>query len=148
MEARTMTGVTVNSGTNLDMVDELLMGWYEWNQDYSPALGFRRAASECRDFKISRQWMDGDEVIEEVEDELKAEIGRAVEPFVFQLSLAHRVAIQTHLKNLQAGVTVWSSARAGDYVAAKSILKQMFSAHGLLRKIPRSSVFASGSARP
>jgi hypothetical protein len=141
-----MTAATV--GVGMDVVDELLLGWYEWNQDYAPALGFRRAASESRDFKISRQWMEGDDVLEEVEDELKAEIGRAVEPFVFQLSLAHRVAIQTHLRNLQAGATVWSSARAGDYAAAKSILKQMFSAHGLLRKVPRSSVFSSDLARP
>jgi hypothetical protein len=118
----------------MDAVDEILLDWYEWSQAYGPALGYRGAAPESRGFRISRQWMTASERDDEVDAELLDEVGKAVEPFVFQLSVAHRIAVQAEMMNLQVGAAVWRSARAGTYEEAKAILKPILAAHGILRK--------------
>lgn len=116
----------------VDIVDELLMDWYEWTQTYVPPVSYRAADASCAGYQSSKQYsyedLDDDVVVE-----LRSTIGRAVEPFIDQLSQRHRCAIQAQMLNFQAGAQVWHNARAleEDYAAARQILRQMFRAHGI-----------------
>ncbi|WP_017773824.1 hypothetical protein [Paraburkholderia kururiensis] len=126
--------MTTTLNVLMDEIDQILLDWYEWSQKYDPAPTYRSADSTCGGFRSSRQWMSYEELDEEVESNFKATIGRAVEPFIFQLSMRHRVAIQAQMLNFQAGVSVWCMARSTreDYDDAKQILKPMLRAHGIL----------------
>lgn len=121
-----------------DEIDDILYDWYRYSQSYQPALGYGRADSTCRDFTISRQWMEYDELSEIVDHQLRAGIGKAVEPLMFELSLRHRIAIQTAMRNMEAGRTVWTNPRhpetqEQDYADAKTQLRPRLYAKGLLK---------------
>jgi hypothetical protein len=123
----------------MDKIDELLLDWFEWSQAYSPALDYGKAEPACRDFRISRQWMDYDDLNEEVERNLKASVGKLVEPLVHRLDLRARVAVNTACRNFASGAQVWSSIRiAGDqeteYARAKAILCPMMVDAGLIER--------------
>jgi hypothetical protein len=116
----------------VDLVDELLMDWYEWTQSYVPAVSYRTSDASCSGFQSSKQYSYED-LDDDVVSELRATIGRAVEPFIDQLSQRHRCAIQAWMLNLQVGRSVWHNARVleDDYQDARTILRQMFRAHGI-----------------
>lgn len=120
-----------------DEIDDVLYDWYQWNKAYEPALGYGRADSTCRDFKISRQWMDHSDLSDLVDYQLREAVGKIVEPIVFAMSVRHRMAIQTAMKNMEAGYTVWTNPRypetqAQDYAYAKTELRPKLVAKGLL----------------
>lgn len=129
----------------MDKIDELLLDWFEWNQNYSPALGYGRAEPACRNFRISRQWMDYDDLNSEVEWNLKENVGKVLEPMIHALDTRYRVAINTAMRNFQEGHAVWLNPRYpdtqdADYDAAKAILCPKMVIAGLLEKtacIPR-----------
>lgn len=123
----------------MDKIDELLLDWFEWNQNYSPSLGYGKAEPACRDFRISRQWMDFDDLNAEVEWNLKAATGKVLEPMIHALETRYRIAINTAMRNFQAGYAVWGNprypdAQADDYSQAKAILCPKLAAIGLIEK--------------
>lgn len=120
-----------------DEIDAVLTEWYEWSQAYEPALGYGRADATCRDFKISNQWMDYDDLSTAVDGHLRAATGQAVDPIIQTLSLVHRVAVMTAVRNFVAGAVVFTNPRSPqtqerDYAEAKAVLRPAFTARGLL----------------
>lgn len=115
----------------MDKIDELLMQHYEWSQGYAPALGFGRADPTCRDFRISRQWMDYDDLDAAVEWNLKESTGKALEPLIQKLETRYRVSINAAMRNFQAGVSVWNVEH---YEEAKEILCPKLVMLGLIDK--------------
>lgn len=123
----------------MDRIDELLFDWFEWSRSYAPALGHGGAEPACRGFQISRQWMDYDDLNEEVERNLTAMHGRAIEPMVLRLDTRYRLAINTAMSNFAVGASVWVNPRhpdtqQHDYAEAKAILCPQMVAVGLLEK--------------
>lgn len=124
----------------MDRIDELLLDWYEWQESYEPALGYGRCDPSCRDFRASRQWMDYDDLDAAVERNLKESVGKMVEPMILKLDVRHRLAINTAMRNFQAGRHVWTNPRYPetqdeDYQSAKAILSPKMVTAGLLEKI-------------
>jgi hypothetical protein len=120
-----------------DEVDDILFDWFTFSKMYQPALGYGRADSTCRDFTISRQWMEYDELSEMVDHKLREGVAKAVEPLIFELTLRQRMAIQTAMRNMDAGRTVWTNPRypetqESDYTQAKEALRPKLFAKGLL----------------
>lgn len=123
----------------MDAIDELLLDHYEWQAGYEPKLSYGSADPACRDFRISRQWMDYDDLNDEVERNLKAAVGRVIEPMVQKLDTRYRLAINTAMRNFMAGHTVWVNPRhpetqEQDYARAKAILCPQMVLAGLLDK--------------
>nr|WP_284507126.1 hypothetical protein [Caballeronia sp. ATUFL_M2_KS44] len=127
-----------------DEIDAVLTEWYEWSQAYEPALGYGRADATCRDFKISNQWMDYDQLNDVVDHQLRAATGQAVDPIIQKLSLPHRVAVMTAVRNFVAGAVVFQNPRSPatqdhDYAAAKALMRPALLAKGLLSaRAPRN----------
>jgi hypothetical protein len=123
-----------------DEIDDILFDWFKYSQSYQPALGYGRADSTCRDFTISRQWMEYDELSEIVDHKLREGIAKAVEPMIFELTLRQRMAIQTAMRNMEAGRDVWTNPRypgtqEWDYKEAKEALRPKLFAKGLLKTL-------------
>lgn len=123
----------------MDKIDELLLDWHDWSRAYAPALDYGKAEPACRDFRISRQWMDYDDLNDEVERNLKAAVGKVLEPMIHKLDMRSRLAINTAMLNFGAGVTVWVNPRHAetqdeDYARAKAILCPQMVEAGLLDK--------------
>ncbi|WP_244206524.1 hypothetical protein [Caballeronia pedi] len=120
-----------------DEIDAVLTEWYEWSQAYEPALGYGRADATCRDFKISNQWMDYDQLNDVVDHQLRAATGQIVDPIIQKLSLAHRIAVMTAVRNFVAGAVVFQNPRSPatqdqDYAEAKALMRPALVAKGLL----------------
>lgn len=123
----------------MDRIDELLLAWYEWSNDYMPRIGYAPRDSASRDFRSTRQWMTAAELSEEVDATLQAQIGHAVEPLVLALALRERLAVNTAVRNLKAGVQLWRNPRWPetqdfDYARAKQQLEPKLLLAGLLEK--------------
>lgn len=122
-----------------DETDAVLTEWYEWSQGYEPALGYGRASASCRDFKISNQWMDYDELSEIVDHQLRAATGEAVDPLIQRLSLVHRVAVMTACRNFVVGAFLFRNPRSPetqdtDYAAAKETMRPALLAINLIHR--------------
>jgi len=123
----------------MDRIDEILCDAYEYQQAYTPNLDYGGADPACRDFRISRQWMDFDDLNEEVERNLKAATGKIVEPMLQALDTRSRLAVNTAVRNFLSGSAVWVNPRYPqtqdeDYARAKAILCPKMVAAGLLDK--------------
>lgn len=110
---------------------------YEWSQAYEPALGHGRASASCRGFKISDQWMDYDDLSETVDRQLRAATGEAVDPLIQKLSLNHRIAVMTAVRNFVAGALIHRNPRSpdtqdADYAEAKLLLRPGLIARNLI----------------
>lgn len=123
----------------MDRIDELLLDHYEWQSSYTPNLDYGGADPACRDFRISRQWMDYDDLDAEVERNLKEAVGKVIEPMVHKLDTRYRLAINTAMRNFLSGAAVWINPRYPqtqdeDYARAKAILCPQMVLAGLLEK--------------
>lgn len=123
----------------MDAIDQVLLDAYEWQQDYRPGLDYGKSEPACRDFRISRQWMDYDDLNAEVEWNLKAATGKIVEPLIQALDMRHRLAINTAMRNFINGSQVWINPRypetqEEDYARAKAILCPQLVAANLIDK--------------
>jgi hypothetical protein len=123
----------------MDRIDELLLDWYDYQRGYTPNLDYGGADPACRDFRISRQWMDYDDLNAEVEANQKAYVGKLIEPMILKLDMRSRLAINTAMRNFGAGASVWVNPRHAetqdeDYERAKAILCPQMVAAGLVEK--------------
>jgi hypothetical protein len=123
----------------MDKIDELLCDWYSYNLGYEPNLGYGGAEPACRDFRISRQWMDYEDLDAEVEWNLKCAVGKVIEPMVQALDTRYRLAINTAVRNFLSGSAVWINPRYAqtqeeDYELAKAILCPKLVGAGLVDK--------------
>jgi hypothetical protein len=123
----------------MDRIDELLCDWYEYQAGYTPDLDYGGADPACRDFRISRQWMDFDDLNDEVERNLKAAVGKIIEPMIHKLDTRYRLAINTAVRNFLSGSAVWVNPRHAqtqdeDYERAKAILCPKLVAAGLVER--------------
>jgi len=123
----------------MDQIDELLLDWYSYQSEYTPNLDYGGADPACRDFRISRQWMDYDDLDAEVERNLKAAVGKVIEPMIHKLDTRYRLAINTAMRNFLSGSAVWVNPRypqtqEEDYARAKAILCPKLVSAGLLEK--------------
>lgn len=124
----------------VDDVDAVLMDWYTWSQEFRPVAGYVGADSTCRDFKISNQWMDYEDLSEVVDYQLLSATGEAVEPIILTLNIQHRVAVMTAVRNFVAGALVFTNPRSpatqdADYAAAKAVMRPMLFAKGLIKRL-------------
>lgn len=87
-----------NDAVASDDIDHVLIEWYEWSEGYRPVAGYKCADSTCRDFKISNQWMDYQDLSEQVDHHLLGMTGEIVEPIVMALNIQHRVAVMTQFE--------------------------------------------------
>lgn len=122
----------------MDEIDHVLTEWYEWSQSYRPAIGFGRADSACRDFKISNQWMTYSDLSDLVDYQVKAGIGEAVDPIVLALDVRWRIAVQTAVRNFAAGAAVFINPRFPetqhqDYANAKTFMLPKLIAKGVIK---------------
>jgi hypothetical protein len=123
----------------MDKIDELLLDWHEWNQGYNVGTDYDSFDSTCARFRTSRQWMDYEELNEEVEWNRKKAIGRVIEPMIQKLDLRGRMAVNTAVRNFSDGRSVWVNARFADtqeedYERAKAFLCPMLVAAGLVER--------------
>jgi hypothetical protein len=123
----------------MDKIDELLLDWYEWSRGYGLPLGYGKAEPACRDFRISRQWMDYDDLNAEVEYNLKESVGKVLEPMIHKLDVRSRLAINTAMSNFYSGSKVWVNPRYPetqdeDYARAKAILCPQMVSAGLIER--------------
>ncbi|MFM0210434.1 hypothetical protein PQQ96_23815 [Paraburkholderia sediminicola] len=123
-----------------DDVDAVLIDWYEWSQGFRPVAGYSGADSTCRDFKISNQWMDYEDLSEVVDFQLLSSTGAAVEPIILALNIQHRVAVMTAVRNFVAGAFVFTNPRSpatqdADYAAAKAVMRPALFAKGLIKRL-------------
>lgn len=120
-------------------VEELLLAWYEWQASWSPALGHGRADPTCREYRISKQWLDQDERRELEERAAARRQAEQVDVCVSGLvDWRHRAAIQVSMKNKGAGAAVFRSARLDGldheyYQGAKAALLPALCKRGLVR---------------
>ncbi|GGD63268.1 hypothetical protein BG57_03900 [Caballeronia grimmiae] len=120
-----------------DEIDAVLTEWYEWSEAYQPAVGYGRASAMFRDCRSSRQWMSYDEIGDVVDSQLRSATGQAVEPIIQTLSLAHRIAVMTAVRNFVAGAVVFTNPRSPatqdrDYAEAKALMRPALLAKGLI----------------
>ncbi|HDR9033757.1 TPA: hypothetical protein QDB07_001214 [Burkholderia vietnamiensis] len=125
----------------MDRIDELLLDWYEWSQGYNPGVDYQAFDSSTAQFRSSRQWMEYEELNEEVDWQLKKTVGKLIEPMIQKLDLRARVAINTAMRNFSVGASVWSSPRLcnglnaeTEYMRAKTILCPQMIAAGLIQR--------------
>ena len=90
-----------NTAVAADEIDEVLIQWYEWSEGYRAVAGYKSADSTCRDFKISNQWMDFQELSEQVDHHLLGMTGEIVEPIVMELNIQHRVAVMSRRSKVE-----------------------------------------------
>jgi hypothetical protein len=121
----------------VDAIDRLLLDWHEWQLGYAPVRGYPRDAGFGEGYQSSRQWMDIDDLNEEVEMRLRERVGRVIDPLVMALDVRLRIAVSTAVRNLYADATTWSNpscltARDTDYWSAKLALGPALVSRGLL----------------
>lgn len=124
----------------MDDIDQILLDYHIWSQTSHLPLGYGSADPTCRDFRTSRQWMTLDELGEEVDSKLRAQVGRLVEPIVMKLGVRERIAVNTACRNFEAGFAIWRNPIAGadqetDYERAKLQIRPKLYAVGLLRQV-------------
>lgn len=120
----------------MDAIDRLLLDWHEWNLGWEPVPGYPRDAG-FEGFRSSRQWMDLDDLNEEVDRRIIEGHARAIEPLISTLDLRLRLAVNTAVRNFHAGAEVWCNPRwpdtqKSDYLRAKSVLAPDLIMKGLL----------------
>ncbi|MDR5756489.1 hypothetical protein [Caballeronia sp. LZ035] len=125
------------SAIDADEIDAVLTEWYEWSESYQPAVGYGRASAMFRDCRSSRQWMSYDEIGDVVDSQLRAATGRAVEPIIQTLSLAHRIAVMTAVRSFVAGAPIFTNPRSPatqdrDYAEAKELMRPALVAKNLI----------------
>lgn len=129
--------------TPIDQIDNVLTDWFQWSVGYEPVAGYRESDASCRDFQISNQWMTYSDLSEQVDRNILAETGKAVEPIVMALDGKHRIAVMTAVRNFHAGVRTFQNPRSpetqdADYAAAKEIMRPALIANGLISGKQRS----------
>ncbi len=122
-----------------DEIDAVLTDWYEWSQAYQPVAGYSGADSTCRDFRISNQWMDYEDLSVTVDRQLRAATGEAVDPIVLALPVRHRIAVQTAVRNFAVGLTLYRNPRFpetqdDDYAVAKESMRAKLMAKNLIKR--------------
>lgn len=122
-----------------DEIDDLLYAWYRWASGYQEVRGHSGADPTCRDFRASRQWMDYSDLNDLVDYQIQKTKGGLIDPLIQQLGLRHRVAINTAMRNMECGGSVWSSNRhpdtqASDYQEVKDLLRPKFASLGLVNR--------------
>ncbi|MEK6418436.1 MAG: hypothetical protein V4801_02450 [Burkholderia gladioli] len=120
-----------------DEIDELLYEWYRWSNGFTAVRAYAGVDSTCRDFQISRQFMDYSDLNDLVDYQIRRSIGERVEPFIHKMSIRHRVAVNVAMANMHIGATVWHNARypmakEEDYEDAKATLRPKFVVEGLV----------------
>jgi hypothetical protein len=129
-----------NTAVASDKIDEVLIEWFEWSEGYRAVAGYKGADSTCRDFKISNQWMDFEELSEQVDHQLLGMTGELVEPIIMALNMQHRVAVMTAMRNFAAGSFVFTNPRSpatqdADYADAKEVMRPKLVAKGLINRL-------------
>ncbi|MCM2546180.1 hypothetical protein ACVCII_04105 [Burkholderia glumae] len=122
-----------------DEIDELLYHWYRWSNGFSEVRAYANADSTCRDFQISRQFMDHSDLNDLVDYQIRKSIGERVEPFIHKLNIRHRIAVNVAMANMHIGAQVWHNIRfpdskEEDYEEAKAILRPKFVLEGLVNR--------------
>ncbi|SKD04458.1 hypothetical protein SAMN05445504_9233 [Burkholderia sp. CF099] len=125
----------------MDEIDRLLLDWHEWNLGWELVPGYPRDAG-FEGFQSSRQWMDHDELNEEVDRRIIEGHARLIDPLVTALDTRLRIAVNTAVRNLAAGTEVWRNPRwpatqDADYERAKEVLAAKLIVLGLLCKCDR-----------
>lgn len=128
----------------MDAIDELLLDWHEWQLGYEPVRGYPPDAGFGEAYQSSRQWMDIDDLNEEVELRLRESLGRAIDPLVMALDLRLRIAVSTAVRNLYAGTAVWINPRwpdtqDADYARAKFALAPALRSRGLIERADKAT---------
>ncbi|PXX41098.1 MULTISPECIES: hypothetical protein [Burkholderia] len=125
--------------TMYDEIDDALYAWYKWADGYHEVRGHSGADPTCRDFRASRQWMDYNDLNDLVDYQLQKTKGELIDPLIQKLGLRHRVAINTAMRNMECGGSVWSSNRnpdtqEDDYREAKELLRPKLASMGLVNR--------------
>ncbi|WP_257757894.1 hypothetical protein [Burkholderia glumae] len=126
-----------------DEIDELLYQWYRWSNGFTEVRAYAGSDSTCRDFQISRQFMDHSDLNDLVDYQIRKSIGERVEPIIHKLSIRHRIAVNVAMANMHIGAKVWHNARfpetrEADYEDAKAFLRPKFIAEGLVDRGARA----------
>ncbi|WP_395066165.1 hypothetical protein [Paraburkholderia silvatlantica] len=121
----------------MDAIDRLLLDWHEWNVGWEPVPGYPRDAGFGDGFQSSRQWMDLDDLNEEVDRRIIEAHARVIDPLVMALDARLRLAVNTAVRNLAAGAEVWRNpgwpaTQHTDYRRAKEVLTPKLITRGLL----------------
>jgi len=121
----------------MDAIDRLLLDWHEWNLGWEPVPGYPREAGFGDGFRSSRQWMDLDDLNEEVDRRIVEAHAHAIDPLILGLELRLRLSVNTAVRNLAAGADVWQNPRwpetqDADYKRAKDLLGPKLVMIGLL----------------
>jgi hypothetical protein len=110
------------------LVDALLLEWYDWSAEYRPALGADRASATCREAPSSRQYQSSTEAscsglhISEMQ---------SVEFCVDQLPTPQRLAIELEMRNRRTRAKVWRNSNADTYENAVAAVRPIMRRRGL-----------------
>lgn len=120
-----------------DEIDDALYAWYKWAAGYQEVHAHSGCDPTCRDFRASRQWMDYNDLNDLVDYQLQKTKGELIDPLIQKLGLRHRVAVNTAMRNMDCGGSVWSSNRypetqEEDYRETKEMLRPKLASLGLV----------------
>ncbi|MBI0325560.1 hypothetical protein [Burkholderia plantarii] len=81
--------------------------------------------------------MTYDDIGDVIDHQLRAAAGEAVEPIIQKLSLPHRIAVMTAVRNFAAGALVFTNPRSPatqdrDYAEAKALMRPALAAKNLI----------------
>lgn len=110
-------------------IDHLIQEWHAYARLYRPALGVPTCSVYAKDYRTSETKRYGNDAADDSDLALMAIKAEAFEACFNELALLHRLAIQNHLRNLDAGASVIRNPRLGTpaqaamlYVEAKEAL--------------------------
>lgn len=118
-------------------LDDILSRWHHWASSSRIGRGYASRALVCGDYKTSRQYDDQNGALD---SDIENQAMKAVDFQVSEMAEPYRTAIHCHARNLNLGVSIWSSprlpqdphARATVLQAARHILARRLTAAGVM----------------
>jgi hypothetical protein len=109
----------MQSATNREKADLLLIEWYDWSRGYRPNLGVPGCAPECRSATSSRQWDSTTDITRETCDRSTME---SVQFCYDSIPFDYQNAIGIEMRNRLVVAAVWRSPRGTTYEQALELI--------------------------
>lgn len=119
----------MQSATNREKADLLLLEWYDWSRGYRPDLDVPGCSPACRDSRTGRQWDSTTDLTREVADRLDME---SVQYCYDAIHFHYQNAIGVEMRNRLSKSNVWRSPFGKTYSEALDMIMPHMRRKGLL----------------
>jgi hypothetical protein len=118
----------MQSATNREKAELLLIEWYDWSRGYRPDLDVPGCAPACRNATSSRQWDSTTDLTRELADRLTME---SVQFCYDSIHFHYQNAIGVEMRNRLAKCSVWRSPFGKTYSEAVEVIMPHMRKNGL-----------------